>query len=234
LSTRTLLVSAVIAAIALAMPAGAGAAVIYDQTGNAGAPETDSNNPNFAPSNDLGMATKDRTADDFAVPAGQHWSINEVDVTGAYNGSPHGQVNVFIYADAAGKPGTELFSQSGIVTTGPNYNIPLVGVPEVGPGNYWITVQQDANTGYWSWGTSTVLRGQPAQWRPDTTGPCAGGVWTRRLDCFPGTNPDQTFRLQGSVRSDTPVSPKPKCKKKKAKKKSAAAAKKCKKKKKKK
>jgi hypothetical protein len=226
------LLVAAVAAISLAVPAGAGAAVIYDQTAAAGTPEANSANPNFSPSNDLGFAS-DRTADDFTIPAGQRWSINEVDVTGAYNGGPHGQVNVFLYADAAGKPGAELFHQSGIVTPGPSYNAPLVGVPELGPGSYWITVQQDADVGYWSWGTSTVQKGQPAQWTTNTAGPCPSAAWTRRLDCYPGTNPDQAFRLQGSVRSDATAPPKHKCKKKKqAKKKSAAAAaKKCKKKK---
>ena len=103
--------SRVIASMAVAValliaPALAHAAVLYDQTDHAGTPTADPSAMNFSPSNDLGTGVgADRTADDFPVPAGQTWSINEVDVGGAYVGTPPGTVNVFIYADASGQPG---------------------------------------------------------------------------------------------------------------------------------
>jgi len=208
---RTTYVAAV---LALAFPAAllqsapsaqaAAPVVLFDQTGNEATPTADSSASNFSPSNDFGVAT-DRGADDFTVPAGATWAINEIDVTGAFSAATTGTtVNAYLYANDAGKPGAELFSKLGITATGaPNFVVPLTGVPALTAGTYWVTVQYVTGGGgssYWSWGTSTVQRGNPAQWRstdgvigcPDTD------TWSVRTSCFPGTNPDQVFVLKGT------------------------------------
>lgn len=187
----------------LAGPAVAGADVLYDQTDSAATPNANSASPNYSPSNLFSVGNYDRTADDFMVPDGATWSINEVDVTGAYNANPGSVVNVYIYPDAGGQPGTASFTQEGITAAGgPNYQVPLTGVPNLTAGRYWITVQQDASGGggYWSWGTRSVQSGAAAQWFRTAIGiiPCPTNMWTLRAACWPSGSPDQTFELKGT------------------------------------
>jgi hypothetical protein len=200
-----LLALALPAALLQASPSAQAAAtiVLFNQTGTAATPTADSSASNFSPSNDLGGGSTDRGADDFTVPAGATWAINEIDVTGAFSAATTGTtVNAYIYANDAGKPGAEIFSQLGITATGaPNFVVPLTGVPELTAGTYWVTVQYVVAPGgsYWSWGTSTVQRGAPAQWRSSAGLPsCPAGDWTARTTCFAGTNPDQVFALKGT------------------------------------
>jgi hypothetical protein len=197
--TRRLALAASVAAVALcSIGTAARAAVLYDQTDHPGANNADSSAPNFAPSNDFGGGNFDRTADDFTVPAGHTWSLDGIDVSGAYSGSPPGIVNVYVYPDVSGKPGSELFSQTGIAAPGgPNYVVPLAGFPNLGAGTYWVTVQQDAVGGYWSWTTRSVQSGGPARWFGEAMS-CPSFSWSPRTDCWAGTNPDQIFRLRGS------------------------------------
>jgi hypothetical protein len=175
--------------------------VLFDQTGTASPPSADSSAPNFSPSNYFGSGN-DRTADDFTVPAGATWAINEIDVTGAFEGpTTANTVNVYLYANGAGKPGTEIFSQLGVTATaGPNFAVPLTGVPSLTAGTYWVTVQFVVDGGaYWSWGTSTVQRGNPATWLTESGSPeCPSGAWGTRTTCWTGTNPDQAFVLKGT------------------------------------
>ena len=180
----------------------AASVVLYDQTANAAPPTADSAGPNFSPSNYFDVSNNDRTADDFTVPAGATWALNEIDVTGALeNPIPTPTVNVYLYANAAGKPGAEVFSQVGITpTNAPDFVVPLTGVPSLAAGTYWITVQlADAGASYWSWGTNTVQRGNPATWWTNTSSPsCPAGAWAARMTCWTGTNPDQVFTLKGT------------------------------------
>jgi hypothetical protein len=209
----------VAAVLALAFPAAllqaapgaqaAAAVVLFDQTGNAATPSGDSSAANFSPSNYFSSGTHDRGADDFTVPAGATWAINEIDVTGAFSTVTTGTtVNVYLYANDAGHPGAELFSQLGITATGaPNFVVPLTGVPALTSGTYWVTVQYVSGGGgsYWSWGTSTVQRGNPAQWRSINAGtPCPVDTWAPRTTCFTGTNPDQVFVLKGTDLTPVP------------------------------
>jgi hypothetical protein len=203
---RRVVLAASVLVVALFSMAGASQAfVLYDQTDHAGTNNADSVAPNFSPSNDFGGTNEDRTADDFTVPAGQAWSINEVDVAGAYNGAGQGVVNVYIYPDAAGKPGTALFSQTNISAPGgPDYAVPLANVPSLTAGTYWITVQQVIGMGgYWSWTTRSAQTGGPARWFGLGMGTaCPDFSWSPRTDCWPGTNPDQIFRLRGTNTSN--------------------------------
>jgi hypothetical protein len=214
---RRVVLTVSVAAVTLFSTAGvAGAFVLYDQTDHAGTNNADSNAPNFSPSNDFGSGDFDRTADDFTVPEGQAWSIDEVDVSGAYSDSAQGVVNAYIYPDAAGKPGDPLFSQTNIgAPGGPNYVVPLTGAPSLSAGTYWITVQQVVGMGgYWSWTTRTVQSGGPARWFGGSMD-CPSFSWSPRADCWPGTNPDQIFLLRGTNTSNAIALGKPKLSKKK-------------------
>jgi hypothetical protein len=213
---RVVLMVSVVAVTLFSMAGVAGAFVLYDQTDHAGANDANSSAPNFSPSNDFGSGDFDRTADDFTVPTGQAWSINEVDVSGAFSGPAQGVVNVYVYPDAAGKPGDPLFSQTNIAAPGgPNYVVPLTGAPSLTAGTYWITVQQVVGMGgYWSWTTRTVQSGGPARWFGPAMN-CPSFSWSPRAECWPGTNPDQIFLLRGVNTSNTVTLAKPKLNKKK-------------------
>jgi hypothetical protein len=132
------------------------------------------------------------------VPTGQSWLIDQVRVSGSYEGAPPSIVNVFFYADANGSPGAEVYSRSGITASnGPDYAIPLSGVPLLIPGTYWVSVQQRAELGYWAWTTRTVQTGNLAMSR---VLPFMGGLqpWLPRRDRWMGTDPDQIFTLSGT------------------------------------
>jgi hypothetical protein len=201
LTRGTLALAAVAAGFCLA-PSAAGAGVLYDQTLNSAAPTLDG--PNFSPSNEF-ASSSDRTADDFVVPIGEKWAIDEIDVAGILDGSPvDSKVNAYIYSDGSGKPGPVIFTELGITATNePNYHVPLTAGPELGPGTYWVTIQKIIGSGpFWSWGTESVGAGSAAMWITTSGGPsCTPYAWHLRSSCFPG-NPDQTFRLIGT-RTDT-------------------------------
>ena len=187
---------------ALAVPSAAGAAVLYDQTDNAGTPTAAAADPNFSPSNDFSNGNGDRSADDFTVPAGQSWAIDEIDVAGAFSMPASETVNVYIYADDSGHPGPELLNEAATATGGPDYAVPVSGAPVLGAGHYWLTVQLKGATAstYWAWTTRTVQSGDPAQWVANVAvgQSCALNVWAARTACWTGTNPDQAFLIKGT------------------------------------
>ena len=189
----------VIAGAALALPAAAGAEVLYDQTDNAGELPFGTTTPNFSPSTFYSETNYDRTADDFTVPEGEVWTIEQVEAPGyALIGGPG--VNVLLYPDAGGVPGAPLFEQRGIPVGGPGRCVCPTGAPQLPAGRYWITVQMQANSGdWWTWRTRTQQSGAPAQYMDKVPG-CSGptGPWARRASCFPSDNPDQVFMLSGT------------------------------------
>jgi hypothetical protein len=206
---RSAVLLAVMTAVLVA-PASAGAAVLYDQTDNAGVATTNPADPNFSPSNDLGGGGGDRTADDFTVPTGQIWSIDEIDVGGAYSPTAPGQVvNVYIYSDASGAPGPELLNEAATATGGPNYAVPVTSAPLLAAGHYWLTVQQKFATtmSFWAWTTRTVQSGDAAHWVanvPVGQNCHQNDVWTVRTACWTGTNPDQDFVIKGTNTTPPP------------------------------
>ncbi len=180
---------------AFATPAHASPTVLYDQTDSPGSSGVGSTNDSTTPAKTI------QVADDFSVPAGHHWAISEVDVAGVSTGSP-GTVNVFLYANAGSLPGAQLFAQSNIVATGPNYAVALTGAPVLGPGTYWISVQANGTDAiYWHWQTRSVQSGNAAVFQNPGNGlgfltPCT--TWTVTSTC-PGVTggPDQVFKLVG-------------------------------------
>ena len=176
----------------LATPAHASPTVLYDQTDSPRSTWIGSTNNSTTPANTI------QVADDFSVPAGHHWAISEVDVDGDHR-KPDGSVNVFLYANAGSLPGAQLFAQSNIVATGPNYAVALTGVPVLDSGTYWISVQangSDAN--YGTWQTRSVQSGNPAAFQnPGGRCPHARrGAWPRPASELTGVY-DQVFKLVG-------------------------------------
>lgn len=176
--------------------------VLYDQYNNAGANSTVSQD--FEAANN---AFDNQLADDFVVPAGQTWTVNEVDVQGMYfNGpGPAASFNVFFYQDSGTLPGTLVYTATGLSYSGnPNFVIPLTTPAVLASGTYWVSVQarQDFTpAGEWGWQDRTVTSNSTAAWQNPGGGfgtTCT--TWGRRgATCaIDAPAPDQVFRLLGT------------------------------------
>ncbi|MGH2975866.1 MAG: hypothetical protein ACRDLL_13510 [Solirubrobacterales bacterium] len=164
-------------------------------------------------------------ADDFTVPPGQMWSIDEALSVWLAEGTDlvnPPSINFVIYADTgSGAPGSPLYTRLALPLVPQvldeeaeifEYEIPLTGVPVLGPGRYWLSLQaqgSEATNGKWFWldvpqdGAAAVLRGPGGEFE---TG-CA--VWTRRTKCVleGGAEPDQSFILRGSAMTTPAAQP---------------------------
>lgn len=178
-------------------------AVLYDQYDSPGATGTNSQQLEAALE-----AFDDQAADDFSVPAGASWTVNEVDIRGAYyNGTgPAESFNVYFYADSGGLPGTLVSQQNVTFTTFPtieDFVLPLAAPVALAPGSYWLSVQARmdfSSGGQWSWTNRSVATGSSAAWRNQGGGYGICPGWTTRAgNCgFDATEPDQVFRLAGT------------------------------------
>jgi hypothetical protein len=119
-------------------------------------------------------------ADDFAVPAGETWSIQSVFVVGLGGVTPDlpPGVNVFVYDDGGSTPGALVASRLGVPpgagssceSTGPcDLTIAVSPAVTLPPGDYWISVQADMSSfpegASWLWGFRNVIAGDPGVWR---------------------------------------------------------------------
>jgi hypothetical protein len=107
-----------------------------------------------------------RSADDFDVPAGEKWTVNEIHVFGFFDlfhessqtppGPPPSQLNVRIYANTTQTfgdppdqstldfPGALVYDSGSVAATGgPDYTVPIPNAPPLSSGRYWISVQQE-------------------------------------------------------------------------------------------
>src|SRR5262245_11241445 len=123
----------------LPLPA-APAVVLYDQINNPALPGG-TTSQDFEPSFDQFDTF---TADDFVVPAGQSWTITEVDVSGEYStgGGPAASFHVFFYQDNLTLPGTLVATRlANPYSNGASAMITLTSSVTLGPGTYWVAVQ---------------------------------------------------------------------------------------------
>ncbi len=184
--------------------------VLYDQTNNPGANSITSQD--FEAASD---AFDNQAADDFIVPASVYWSIEQVEVAGAYfNGTgPAPTVNVFFYDNATTLPGTQVYSALGVVPTNVNGSFTIaLTLPAVLPsGTYWVSVQAVMSFsagGQWGW---TDSHG-PVQQRLRLAQP-GRRLWhsmhelaaARVATCAVGTQPDLIYRLSGTIQPPTAV-----------------------------
>jgi hypothetical protein len=223
-------VFALTVALALAVPASASAATLYDQLDNVATGTGSASDSYFYP-----MGENVQVADDFTVPAGQAWQV-----TGALAKGPIGNYDFIItlFADAGGAPGSQVFQTQSTTpgSTGTTYTFPVSGVPQLQAGHYWISIQL-MNLAVWQWPNRTVQSGSPAMLQnPDGAEFATCTTWKPRTQCQLNSSafPDQAFALSGdAVPVSAPTATKKKCKKHKKKHKRFAesAKKKCKKKK---
>ena len=137
------------------------AVVLYDQYDNIGANSTSSQN--FEASFDI---YDDELADDFVVPSGDTWNINQVDAAGVYyNGAgPAASVNLRFYDNAGGLPGGNVATRTDLAMTdsGGSFVVPIPSPVVLGPGTYWVSVQANMDFsigGQWGYTDRTVQSG---------------------------------------------------------------------------
>ena len=174
--------------------------VLYDQYDNGGPNATRSTSfsdlPDF--STDL--------ADDFVVPAGQTWNVQSIDADGSYlyGPGPANGWNVFIYADNAGLPGAQIFSATNqpVVVIGTTFTVNLATPAILSAGTYWIEIQANMTftpQGEWDW-TDRMLQANSGSAIRNPGGAVGCGTdWIRKIFCVESMDPDQVFRLSGTI-----------------------------------
>ena len=179
--------------------------VLYEQMVNPGP------NSNTSQNFEAGFDNFDNQgADDFVVPVGESWTIESVDVLGAYfNGTgPAVSFNVFFYNNAAGFPGTVAAQALNAVYTDPgglgSATVTLSPAIVLAEGSYWVSVQCNMDFGVggqWGW-TEQTQTGTESTWQNPGGGfgtPCT--TWGYRVtNCAIGGAPyyDMSFRLNGT------------------------------------
>jgi len=158
-------------------------------------------------------AYDDQAADDFTVPKGSTWTVEQVDASGEYfNGSgPAASENVYFYAAGKGKksgPGKLLMSFTGVKgqDSSGSYSITLPkGGMVLKAGHYFVSVQSvcsfSGGCGEWGWNTTTAggaTYGSPADWENPGGGFGVCPTWGAEATCIPdGQGPDMIFELLG-------------------------------------
>jgi hypothetical protein len=199
--------SFVIMMLALFLPLNiAFAVVLYDQYDNIGT--------SSFPSQDFETALDNfdaQGADDFVVPSGETWNITEVDVYGDYSSGSAGSesFHVFIYQDAAGLPGTVVYTalnQSYTTGNDIDFVVTLTTPAVLTEGVYWVSVQSrmDYNgNDQWYWKDRTLQNNNPAAWQNPGDGFGSGcTTWAQRTSCLGSAGPDYVYRLIGDFGGD--------------------------------
>jgi hypothetical protein len=199
------------------------AVVLYDQLNNPGSAGTSSQEFPDVP------AGTTFTADDFVVPAGEIWTITEVDAAGVYGigPGPADNFNVFFYQNSGTLPGSQVYSATAqsYVNNAGTFQVTLAIPAVLGPGRYWVSVQAHMNftpNGQWFWIERTGQANFPAAAQnpgggvpPPESCPAPGcsfpcpicQTWNVRQCCAgsPPGEPDQMFLLVGTVAGATPT-----------------------------
>jgi CSLREA domain-containing protein len=185
--------------LAFSLPDSA-AVVLHDQYNNdAGAD---------VPSNDISddPAVSSEVADDFVVPAGQRWRINEVNVRRGAQSGVASSYTITFYENTSGLPGAVRCSYVNIPSLG-NTDLVFGLSPEcvLEAGTYWLSVRGEGtrNSAFF-WEMRTVESNAGAVWRE------AGGFhtgcldWANRNTCLGINFGDQMFRLAGAITNLVP------------------------------
>jgi PKD repeat protein len=150
-----------------------------------------------------------QAADDFVVPFGETWYLQQIYAAGFYGGLINlpSEVNVFIYADDDGKPGAEILALPELAPTH-DAGALVMNLPDpliLEAGHYWVSVQPKMDyflDGRWFWFMESVQTFEPFHWRNP-----GGGYGTGCTDWSPGstcgfTFPDLTFALYGTLEAE--------------------------------
>jgi S-layer homology domain len=153
-------------------------------------------------------------ADDFVIPSGQAWVINSVTMNGQYTGTggPAPAVNLTIFADSGGVPGTAACTyplQTPADSSG-TFTFTLPSSCTLSEGTYWLDVQAVLNflpgTTEWKAEVRSVQSNSPALWRNPGNGFGFGcSDWSNMQTCLSAPGPDLMFSLSGALVIVTPV-----------------------------
>jgi hypothetical protein len=181
-------------------------AVLYDQMN--GDSTAGSSSQDFEEVND---SFDSEIADDFAVPDGERWSIEGVDVIGQYedDSGPAESFNVNFYANSADDlPGTLIESRpASAYTHGASPIITLDSPVVLGYGTYWVSVQARMDftpTGQWFWNDRITTSNHPSAFRNPGGDLSTCTEWDIKVICVPAGGPDMVFRLNGTI-EETPL-----------------------------
>lgn len=169
-----------------------------------------------------------QAADDFTVPAGSIWNVDSVAVFGSTNTfTQPTHFNVYFYQASGILPGVPVYTATAqpyvVVHDAPAspvtgvFTVSLSAPANLGAGTYFVSVQaylvRSSDHEQWFWRDRSVQSGNKAAWRNPGGGFSSTGCtdWGVRATCTPGqgSDPDQTFRLNGTsiTASSTPTSP---------------------------
>jgi hypothetical protein len=174
--------------------------VLYDQTSNDSGGSTSSQA--------LGGTSSTQAADDFTVPAGTHWIIQEVDALGPFFNGVAPSVQVSIYKDKDHKPKKNPLYSAAIVPGGDGSEF-VLSLGEKGvklkPGHYWLSVVANASAGdgewFWENQTTGTTEGDPAVWQnPGDRWNTGCTSWTVESQCTATPLGDHMFVLRGTAK----------------------------------
>lgn len=183
--------------------------VLWDQTANISS--ADISSQDFTDGGGLDQFDT-RAADDFLVPEGLFWIIDNVRVFGAFDDTTPDLVDslsVFFFTDGGGLPGSlvpgctylNILPESVAV---PNFVIDLPKPCVLGSGTYWISVQADIKfitNGQWFWHENSVQTLNPFAWENPGNGFSTGCIVFTPAQANCGADqPDLSFQLAGRER----------------------------------
>jgi hypothetical protein len=174
------------------------------------------NSQDYEPANN---AFDDNWADDFIIPPGETWTIQQVYAHGGYFSGATGtatSVNVIFYSPSGTFPGAAIpggtFLNVAMQDTAGDFMITLPSDMVLTEGVYWISVQANMNlttAGRWGWYNFDFPFEFtfPAAWQNPGGGfmtPCTS--WGTYMTCFGAPDTDASFILFGtSVGGPTPT-----------------------------
>ena len=140
-------------------------------------------------------------ADDFVVPAGQTWEINQLDVRARVGFPNPTSFNVFIYTESGTLPGTPVYTATNLAVggTNPDYVINLSTPANLVAETYWVSVQGNIVGANWYWQGRSVLNNNSTAWREGGAYATGCTSWTRLTTCAGFSWPGQMFRLHGTI-----------------------------------
>ncbi len=160
-------------------------------------------------------------ADDFVVTWADGWNIEQVGAIagywGATPGGPAASINLALYSDGSGLPGSAICTYMNNPYTDDgagNFLMDFSGSPCYLPaGTYWVSLQGNldfAVGGQFGWGTETVQTGAEGVWQNPGDGFGNGCTsWTPRSGCG-YLELDYSFLLNGTESvGPTPTPPPP-------------------------
>lgn len=153
-------------------------------------------------------------ADDFIVPAGSTWLVDEVRTVGTTGTAGSSTVDVTIYMNSAGGgepdlPGAVVAgcSYPGLtpVDTAGSFTIALPTACNLAAGTYWVSIQTHQSfgtNGQHFWSNRTVQTGSEGVWRNPKNG-FSSGCTTFRPQTVCGVggglSPDLLFQIYGTL-----------------------------------